>query len=107
MRSDPLVALPRPFAISGGGVAVGARAPALADGKLRPAKCIEGLGGSIMHRCGGVVDRCRAEKCGFDARHSQRLRPGSDSSNRQIRETRVKVEPFCSTFVDRFVLECG
>jgi hypothetical protein len=38
MRSDPLAALPRAFAISGGGVAVGACAPALADGKLRLAK---------------------------------------------------------------------
>jgi hypothetical protein len=92
MRSDPLVALPRPFAISGGGVAVGARAPALADGKLRPAKCIEGLGGSIMHGCGGVVDRCGAEKRGFDARDGWRLRPRRDSSNRQIRETGLKVE---------------
>jgi hypothetical protein len=60
MRIDSLVALPRPFAISGGGVAVGACALALAEGKLQLAKCVEGLGGSIMHCRGGVVDRCGA-----------------------------------------------
>jgi hypothetical protein len=54
------VALPRPFAISGGGIAVRARAPALAKGKLQLAKCIEGVGRSIMNCRGGVVDRCRA-----------------------------------------------
>lgn len=56
--SDRLVAQPRPFAVSRGAVAVCACALALAGSKFRLAESIEELGGTIVHRRGGVMDPC-------------------------------------------------
>ncbi len=58
--SDRLVAQPRPFAVSRGAVAVCAcaLALALAGSKFRLAESIEELGGTIVHRRGGVMDPC-------------------------------------------------
>jgi hypothetical protein len=75
------VAKPRPLAISSGSGAIRSCASTLTRSQRGLAQRVEEIGGSIMKRRGGVMDRCGVQERSFDARHGRRLRQLPQPSN--------------------------